>query len=333
MMGGIQEMVATQQVAVMEQTRLQTRLVERLINDALKTHGDAKRALIPLLQEMQNQLGYLPEWGLKLVSTRLNVPLSTIYGISTFYHQFTLKPLGKYVIQLCMGTACHVKRNAENYAFLMKTLGLGAGENTTEDRLFSVMKVRCLGCCSLAPVMKVNEDIYGQVDFAKIRRIIADYKSAERRIREPVLITIKLGGTEYKLKPDELEVLSKIGLRWGVLKCLHSVLCETRFDMPQSIDNDLEVVRSMIETGCQKPKEANALMNWVESRLIDKAISLSDMNYWEDLIWKANEGNLNQTDIEKIPYMGEIKGKYEFLSYIAPAEKKSPEAFPKVAAK
>jgi hypothetical protein len=89
----------------------------------------------------------------------------------------------------------------------------------------------------------------------------------------------------------------------------------------------------MIETGCQKPKEANALMNWVESKLIEKAISLSDMNYWEDLIWKANEGNLNQTDLEKIPHMGEIKGKYEFLSYITPIEKKSPEAFPKVATK
>jgi len=326
-------MATTRQVAVTEQTALQTRLVERLINDALKTHGDAKRALIPLLQAMQNQLGYLPDWGLRLVSNRLNVPLSSIYGIATFYHQFTLKPLGKYVIQLCMGTACHVKGNAENYLFLQRTLGLGAGENTTEDKLFSATKVRCLGCCSLAPVMKVNDDIYGQVNFGKIRRIISDYRAAEKKAREPALITIKLGGTEYKLKADELEVLRKTGLRWGVLKCLHTVLCETRFDMPRSIENDLEVVRSIIETGCQKPKEANALMNWVEGKLIDKAISLSDMNYWEDLLWKANEDSLNQTDLEKMPYMDEMKGKYEFLSYIMPAEKKTPENLAKVTAK
>ena len=326
-------MVATRQIAVMEQTKLQTRLVEKLIDDTLKAHGDAKRALIPLLQAMQNQLGYLPDWGLKIVSSRLNVPLSSIYGIVTFYHQFTLKPLGKYVIQLCMGTACHVKGNAENYAFLQKTLGLGAGENTTEDKLFSVTKVRCLGCCSLAPVMKVNEDIYGQVDFGKIRKIITDYRVAEKKTREPALITIKLGGNEYKLKADELEVLRKTGLRWGVLKCLHAVLCETRFDMPRSIENDLEVVRSIIETGCQKPKEANALMNWVEGKLIDKAISLPDMNYWEDLLWKADEGNLNQADLEKMPYMNEMKSKHEFLGYIMPTEKKSPEDFPRVTAK
>ncbi|MCD6324717.1 NAD(P)H-dependent oxidoreductase subunit E [Candidatus Bathyarchaeota archaeon] len=157
-------------------------LLERIIEDAIRSYGRTRRALIPLLQNIQENFGYLPKWSLEIVSNHLRVPISAIYGISTFYHQFNLEPQGEYVIQLCMGTACHINGNSENYAFLLKTLGLDEGRNTTEDGLFTVLKVRCLGCCSLAPVMKVNDDIYGKVNFRTIRKIISKYRvEAERK--------------------------------------------------------------------------------------------------------------------------------------------------------
>ena len=156
-------------------------LLDRIIEDAVRSYGKSRRALIPLLQRIQGSFGYLPKWSLEIVSNHLNVSMSVIYGISTFYHQFNLEPQGEYVIQLCMGTACHINGNSENYAFLLKTLGLDQDHNTTEDGLFTVLKVRCLGCCSLAPVMKVNDDIYGKVNFRTIRKIISKYRAKAKR--------------------------------------------------------------------------------------------------------------------------------------------------------
>jgi len=154
--------------------------VESIVQSVVKSYGRSRRALIPALQRIQDSLGYLPRWSLRLASNHLKVPLSTVYGVATFYHQFSLEPPGEYVIQICMGTACHIRGNSENYAFLLNLLGIGPNEKTSKDGLFTVLKVRCLGCCSLAPVMKVNDDIYGKVDFKKIRKIISRYRSAAR---------------------------------------------------------------------------------------------------------------------------------------------------------
>jgi len=298
----------------------QTDLVERLIHEKVKSYGKSRRALIPLLQEIQTSLGYLPEWGLRLVSDHLGVPLSTVYGVSTFYHQFTLESLGEYVIQLCMGTACHIRGNADNYAFLLNLLGLDPGETTTEDGLFSVLKVRCLGCCSLAPVLKVNDDIYGKVDFKGIRKVISGYRSeAKKRRRELEVFTVQLGDLKFELKRDELENLRRTGLRWSVLKCLHTVLSETRLDVPDSVNGDLETVRSIIETGCRRPRDADGLLNWVESRLIEKAIALDDLVYWEDVVWKARDGKLTHDETLRIPWMEDMTKRYEFLGYCVPS--------------
>jgi NADH:ubiquinone oxidoreductase subunit E len=308
------------EVAVLE-LEPQADLVVKLIQEKVKDYGRSRRALIPLLQEIQMSLGYLPEWGLKLVSDSLDVPLGTIYGIATFYHQFTLEALGEYVIQLCMGTACHIRGNADNYAFLQSLLDLDAGATTTDDGLFSVLKVRCLGCCSLAPVLKVNDDIYGKVDFKAIRKIISGYRAeAKKRRKELEVFTVQLGDLKLELRKDELENLKRTGLRWSVLKCLHMVLGETRFDVPNSVESDLETVRSMIETGCRKPRDADGLLNWVESRLIEKAISLSDLDYWEDILWKAKDGKLTHDETLKVPRMEDMTKRYEFLGYCIPSK-------------
>ncbi|MHA1712297.1 MAG: NADH-quinone oxidoreductase subunit NuoE family protein [Candidatus Freyarchaeota archaeon] len=153
----------------------------KLIEDVIRKYDKSSENLILLLQEVQKRLGYLPRWSLELVSDHLRVALSKIYGVATFYHQFSLEPPGLYTIQLCMGTACHIKGNADNYKFLMNILNLNPDEKTTKDGLFTVTKVRCLGCCSLAPVMKVGDDIYGRVDFKSIRKIISKYRAKAKR--------------------------------------------------------------------------------------------------------------------------------------------------------
>ncbi|MEM1569394.1 MAG: NAD(P)H-dependent oxidoreductase subunit E [Candidatus Bathyarchaeia archaeon] len=151
--------------------------IEEVINNVIESNGRSRKTLILILQKIQNRLGYLPKWSLELVSNNLKVPLSSIYGVATFYHQFNMEPPGENIIQICMGTACHIKGNSENYNFLLNLLNINPGENTSKDRLFTVFKVRCLGCCSLAPVIKVNDEIYGEVDFKKLRRIISKYRT------------------------------------------------------------------------------------------------------------------------------------------------------------
>ncbi len=154
--------------------------IEEIIDNVIESNGRSRKTLILILQKIQNRLGYLPRWSLELVSNNLKVPLSNIYGVATFYHQFSMELPGEYVIQVCMGTACHIKGNSENYNFILNLLNINPGENTSRDRLFTVFKVRCLGCCSLAPVIKVNDEIYGEVDFKKIRKIVSKYRATAR---------------------------------------------------------------------------------------------------------------------------------------------------------
>ncbi|MBS7642826.1 NAD(P)H-dependent oxidoreductase subunit E [Candidatus Bathyarchaeota archaeon] len=128
-----------------------------------------KRGLIPILQSIQAKLGYPSKTSLEYISNHLGVPLSTIYGVATSYHQFILEPPGTYVVQICMSTACYIRGNSENYKFLLNLLGIKPNGRTFTDGLFIVLKVRCLGCCSLAPVIKVNDEVYGKVGFNEIR--------------------------------------------------------------------------------------------------------------------------------------------------------------------
>jgi NADH:ubiquinone oxidoreductase subunit E len=158
----------------------------------LKTTAKATRKdLIQLLQAVQDRYGYLSRDSLRMISKNLGVSLSEVYGVATFYHQFRLVPPGKYVIQVCMGTGCHAKGNADNFEYLRLLLGLESGEITTKDRMFSLEAARCFGCCSLAPVIMISEStgdysrIYGHVNQKVLKKILTEYR--EKAIQESEL--------------------------------------------------------------------------------------------------------------------------------------------------
>ena len=156
------------------------------------TTDAARKDLIQVLQAVQEKYGYLPKESLRHIATNLGVSFSEVYGVATFYHQFRLQPPGTYVIQVCMGTGCHAKGNADNFNYLKLLLGLENGENLTQDKDFSLEAARCFGCCSLAPVIVVTDStgsyrkVYGDVDQKTLKKILAKYREkAEQRESEP----------------------------------------------------------------------------------------------------------------------------------------------------
>ncbi len=136
--------------------------------------------LIAILQEIQEIYGYLPEDALLDVSDFIDMPLSGVYGVATFYNQFRLTPLGKNVIRVCRGTACHVKNSANILTALETELGICAGQ-TTRDKLFTLETVACIGACSIAPVINVNEDYHGRISTKDIPKILKKYKNAAKK--------------------------------------------------------------------------------------------------------------------------------------------------------
>ena len=132
-------------------------------------------ALIPVLHQAQMLYGYLPKEVQIRVAEGLNIPLSEVYGVITFYSLFTLKPRGKHTIGVCMCTACYVKGAPGVLEALQNELGIGAND-TTDDGLFSLVITRCVGACGLAPVMTIGDDVYGRLTADKIPEIIAKYK-------------------------------------------------------------------------------------------------------------------------------------------------------------
>ena len=140
-----------------------------------KQHG----ALIPLLQSAQDSYGYIPEKAIHYISELVNIPAADIYGVITFYSQFRLKPLGKHVVRICEGTACHVNGAKGILKALQNELGIGVGE-TTDDGLFSLQSVACLGCCSLAPVMMIDDETHGNLDADKIKKVFKQYRDRDK---------------------------------------------------------------------------------------------------------------------------------------------------------
>lgn len=135
-------------------------------------------SLIPLLQSAQDTYGYIPEKAIHYISEMVNIPAAEIYGVITFYSQFRLKPLGKNIIRICEGTACHVNGAKSVLSVLQNELGIGVGE-TSDDGLFSLQSVACLGCCSLAPVIMINDETHGNLTATSLTRIIKNYKKSQ----------------------------------------------------------------------------------------------------------------------------------------------------------
>jgi NADH:ubiquinone oxidoreductase subunit E len=132
-------------------------------------------APIRVLQQVQGLVGYLPPEVLRAVSVEMGIPLSEIYGITSFYSFFSLVPKGKYVLQVCNGTSCYVKGAERILATLKKDYGLESG-GITPDRKFSLEQVRCLGCCGLSPVMAIKENVYRKIKPSQIKDILTSYK-------------------------------------------------------------------------------------------------------------------------------------------------------------
>lgn len=137
----------------------------------LDEYADVPGSLITILQETQETYGYLPMEAMEHIAQRTGTPLATIVGVATFYAQFRMQPVGKYLIMLCQGTACHVNGSELISSAIVDELGITDGE-TTEDGLFTLEHVACLGCCSLSPVMMINGRTYGSLTPDKAKKIL-----------------------------------------------------------------------------------------------------------------------------------------------------------------
>jgi NADH:ubiquinone oxidoreductase subunit E len=137
--------------------------------------GNDKENLIMILQAIQKKFNYLPGPTLAYLSTKIGVPMSKIYGVATFYSTFSLEPRGRNIISICRGTACHVRGAERVLDQIQESLSICDGE-TTEDMRFTLESVRCIGCCSLGPVVKINEDMHGRIATDKIGKILKQYE-------------------------------------------------------------------------------------------------------------------------------------------------------------
>ncbi|MBK5252745.1 MAG: NAD(P)H-dependent oxidoreductase subunit E [Peptostreptococcaceae bacterium] len=145
------------------------------LDQAIEANKDRKGALMPILHEAQGIFGALPIEVQTIISEKLDISLAEIYGVVTFYSRFSLVPKGEYVIGLCLGTACYVK-GAQNILDRLETeIGIKVGE-TSEDGKFTLEATRCLGCCGLAPVMVINDKVYGRLEPGQITGILKEYK-------------------------------------------------------------------------------------------------------------------------------------------------------------
>ena len=149
-----------------------------LIKDVLDQYADVKGSLISILQKTQEIYGYVPIDAVYHIAERTGLTPAKIMGVATFYAQFRFQAVGKYLIMICKGTACYVNGANAVADAVMEELGIGDNE-TTADGLFSLSLVSCLGCCSLAPVMMINEDTYGSLTPDKVRKILRDIRAKE----------------------------------------------------------------------------------------------------------------------------------------------------------
>jgi NADH:ubiquinone oxidoreductase subunit E len=144
------------------------------LDGIINKHRGKAGGLIPVLEETQVLLGYLPVAVQKRIAAGLNLPPSRVYGVVTFYSFFTMKPRGKHTVRVCLGTACYVRGGKALSETLRKEFGVEEGE-TTADRLYTYETVRCLGACGLGPVLVVDDDVHGRMKSSKIREILSRY--------------------------------------------------------------------------------------------------------------------------------------------------------------
>jgi NADH-quinone oxidoreductase subunit E len=150
-----------------------------VLDEAIKEYGNQEKALIAILQRAQEHYRYLPKEIFAYLAEKLDIPQARIYGVATFYENFSLEQKGKYVIKVCDGTACHVRKSIPVLNELRKQLGLSEAKKTTDDGLFTVETVSCLGACGLAPVIMVNETVHSAMTPEKVVAVIKSIREAE----------------------------------------------------------------------------------------------------------------------------------------------------------
>jgi len=146
------------------------------VDEVLQGWSERAENLIPLLQDIQSRLHYLPEEALRAVSRRLHIPLSEVFHVATFYNCFSLEPRGRHLVRVCLGTACHVRGGQRILDKVYRELKL-AGAGTTADCDFTVEPVRCLGCCGLAPVLRVDQSTHGHLMQSRIAKILKRHQT------------------------------------------------------------------------------------------------------------------------------------------------------------
>ncbi|MCR5848219.1 MAG: NADH-quinone oxidoreductase subunit NuoE [Lachnospiraceae bacterium] len=151
-----------------------TKEQEEALKKVIAENKDQKGALMPVMQKAQDIYGYLPIEVQTMIADGMNVPLEKVYGVSTFYSQFALNPKGKYQISVCLGTACYVKGSGDVYAKIEEILGIKGGE-CTPDGKFSLDACRCVGACGLAPVMMINDEVYGRLKPDDVKGILEQF--------------------------------------------------------------------------------------------------------------------------------------------------------------
>ncbi len=145
------------------------------VDSLVEPYIGRKEMVIPALQKVQDYFGYLPRPAVEQVSKRMNIPLSRLYGIATFYAQFKMKPRGRYIIRVCKGTACHIQGSPKIAERIEDILEIESGE-TTDDLRFTLEEVACIGACALAPVIMINDDPHGRLTPDKIKDILERYQ-------------------------------------------------------------------------------------------------------------------------------------------------------------
>lgn len=158
------------------QDDLKTQIDVHLLDEVIQKYGHIEGSMISILQQTQELYGYIPIDAIEYISEKTGIHSSKIYGVATFYAQFRLNPVGKHLIMLCQGTACHVNGSQTVLDFLEEELGIKDGE-TTEDGLFTLNSVACLGCCSLSPVMMIDGEAYGSLTKDKTRQILKEIRT------------------------------------------------------------------------------------------------------------------------------------------------------------
>ena len=152
----------------------------KLIDSILERHGCDKTQVIGIMQDVQKEYRYLPEDTLLYIADRVGISKAKIYGVATFYENFSLNAKGKYVIKCCNGTACHVRKSDNVQEALWESTGMTPGQHISDDGLFTIERVSCLGACGLAPVCTVNDVVHPSMTPDKMRAIIAEIKEAEK---------------------------------------------------------------------------------------------------------------------------------------------------------